>query len=90
MRLTPNRIGRFSISDELLATVGWEGLGTILGKTGMFVVRAEHRLDLRATEYFAFCKIFEEQMNSKPDVPEYRVEVEHKDHVMSIYFRRVS
>lgn len=89
MRLTPKKIGKFSVDDEVLATAGWERLGQVLSKTGMLVLHAEHRLDRRAIEYVAICQMFDEISEGTP-TPEYRLEYEHKGHVMSVHFTRVS
>lgn len=89
MNLKPRKIGKFMINDELLTTISWEDLGSLLSRTGMLIVRAEHRLDYAAIEYVALCKMFDE-ITEAFVVPEYRPEIEHKDHVLSIYFRRVT
>jgi len=89
MNLTPRRIGKFGISAELLVTVGWEKLGLVLGRTGMLVVEANYCFDTRAIEYTAVCPMFD-VIPEGVSAPTYRVEIEHQDHTLSIYFRRVS
>lgn len=70
MRLSPNRIGKFSISLELFEQ-GWEKLIPVL--EGMFILEAKFSYDARAFEFLALSEKFDLVHEGLP-APDYKIE----------------
>lgn len=70
MKLTPNRMGKFSISLELFEQ-GWEKLVPLL--EGMFILEARFSYDSRAWEYLALSEKFDLVQEGSP-APDYKIE----------------